>query len=125
MVCVPLETVVAPAGRVIVYIAPAEPVTLKLAAVGVPPAIIVTPPVTVRELSVARTQVPGVMLPASIPKSISTVFDIAIGVRMVAAAEAVADDCAKVPAVKASNKIPRAKSFFIVIFFNSYGFLNY
>jgi hypothetical protein len=117
MVFVPLETVVTPAGRVMVYTASMLPVTVKLAAAGVPPAIIVTPPEVVRELSVARTQVPGATLPARIPKSISTVFDIAIGVRMVAAAEAVADDWANMPVVKASKRNPRTKSFFILLQF--------
>jgi len=113
IVWTPFETVVAPAGRVMTYVAAATPVTVKLAARGVPPAIIVTPPVVVRELSVARTQVPDVALDARFPKSISTVFDIAIGVRIVAAAEDVADDCANVAAVIANNKIPNAISFFI------------
>ena len=79
----------------------------------------VTPPVAERaEVTGLITTVPGVAFTARLPKFISTVFVIAIGVMMVAVAVAVADTWAKVAAVKATritaNEIDLFKSFISV-----------
>ena len=77
----------------------AWPVTVNWAAVTVPVVVgRVTPPVVVLVPSVARITVPGVALTATLPKFISVLLAIAMGVIIVAEAFEVALTCAKVAA---------------------------
>ena len=100
-------------GSVMAYVEVPSPVTLKEAPVTVPvTAGSVTPPVFVRVPSGVRTTVPGFTgLTAILPKFISTVLVMAIGVIIVADVPAVADTCANVLAVSASIATIRIKSF--------------
>jgi hypothetical protein len=95
----PFEITVSDAGNVIEYVASANPVTVKEAAVTVPTldGRNVTPPVAVRPLSGVRIIVPGEPLTAKLPKFMSTVLLIAIGSKIVA--EAVAEAVTWVNAV--------------------------
>jgi hypothetical protein len=81
-------------GKVMVNVLVPSPETSNCAAAGVPPGRD-TPPVGVAVLSVPKTTVPAVLLAAIVPKSISTVLVMLIGVTRVAVAVAVADDWAK------------------------------
>jgi hypothetical protein len=85
------------------------PVTAKAAAATVPDTVgSVTPPVSEREPAGVNTTVPAVALTATLPKFMSTVLLIAIGVTIVADADAVAETCAKVLMEIPMSKIARA-----------------
>ena len=82
-----------------------EPVTVKAAEDTVPAvAGKVTPPVIVLVPAGAKTTVPAVPATAKLPKFISTVFEMLIGVTIVADAVAVAVACAKEEEVAPDNK---------------------
>lgn len=83
----PLESV-AVEGKEIEYVAPLEPVTLKAAALGVPPNAL-TPPVVEIALPVVKMAVPAVADAVTVPKLIALVWLMAIGVAIVALAEPV------------------------------------
>ena len=104
-------------GNVMAYVEVPNPLTVKAAAVTVPvTAGSVTPPDFTRDPLVERATVPATVgLTAILPKFISTVFEIAIGVITVAEVVAVAETCAKVLIVKARKAMVSAKSF--VVFF--------
>jgi len=99
------------------YVEVPNPVTLNDAAVTVPAtAGNVTPPVFERVPAGTSTTVPAMVgLTAILPKFISTVFEIAIGVITVADVVAVADTCAKELIVKANIAMVRVK--ILVVFF--------
>jgi hypothetical protein len=113
--------VVAVAGRVIPKVNPATPVTVKLAAVTVPTGVgRVHPPVTERVPAGVIITVPAVAFTEMLPKFMSTVLAIAIGVIIVAVAEAVAvapPGCAKAPVEKANITNAKAKIFEICFIF--------
>jgi len=81
---VPLESV-AVVGNIIEYADPAVPVTLKAAALMMPPNVL-APPVTVKALPVVNTAVPPAADAATVPKLIGLVWLMAIGVAIVALA---------------------------------------
>ena len=96
---------------------------MKEAAVTVPTAVEgrVTPPVGVRTPAGERTTVPAVPAEtATLPKFMSTVFEMLIGVTMVAVAVAVAVAWANVPVAKYSITIVRSPKLtaidFVLIF---------
>lgn len=94
IVFAPDVTVVDVEGRVIAYVAEPLPVTVKVAAAIVPAGEgRVTPPVVVLvgDAPAGRTTVPDVPLDATLPKFISAVFVMAIGVKIVPVAVAVAE----------------------------------
>jgi hypothetical protein len=94
-------------------------VTLNEAAVTVPVvAGITTPPVVVRVPAGARITVPPVALTPTFPKFISTVFEMSIGVTIVAVAVAFADTCANV-----SEENPRIVNASAKVFVNVFIFV--
>jgi hypothetical protein len=111
--------VVAAAGSVIPKVNPATPVTVKLAAVTVPTGVgREHPPVTERVPAGVIITVPAVAFTEMLPKFMSTVFAIAIGVIIVAVAEAVAlTPCAMAPVEKANITNAKAKNFEICFIF--------
>ena len=78
----------------------------------------VTPPVFVRTPAGVNTTVPATLLTATFPKFISMVFEMAIGVMIVAEAVAVAETCPKV--VERNPKIEFWVSYFVFSEFKSY-----
>ena len=90
-----------------------SPVTENWAAAGVPLTRL-TPPEGVATSSVPKTTVPAVALAAKVPKSMSTVLLIAIGVTRVAVAVAVAEDCAKDDAENPIIRMAKAKILFFI-----------
>jgi hypothetical protein len=71
----------------------------------------VTPPVAERAPAGVITTVPGAALEATLPKFMSTVFEIAIGATIVADAVAVAVTCANEAALKPKRMIEMQKVF--------------
>lgn len=94
---------------------------MKVAAVTVPAVVgSVTPPVAERTAPGVMTTVPPVAVwTATLPKFMSSVFEMLMGVTMVAEALAVADVCANTPAADAVKRISRSIDllFFIHLFF--------
>lgn len=106
---------VAVVGKVIEYVAPVEPVTLKAAALGVPPKV-PAPPVVVKPLVVVNTAVPAVVVDAvTVPKLIGVVWLIAMGVAIVALASPVTLAAFATPE-KATVARARAEAIFKVMF---------
>jgi hypothetical protein len=81
----------------------------------------VTPPVSERDPAGVKTTVPAVALTATLPKFISTVLLIAIGVTMVADALAVAETCANVlmeiPVSNSARAMILICAFMVFVFF--------
>jgi hypothetical protein len=116
MVFPPLLIVNGVDGNVMVYVYEPSPVTVKEAAEIVPATTgNVTPPVLVRTPAGVKITVPATALTATFPKFISTVFEMAIGVMIVAEAVAVADTCANVVERNPKIIIVVMISFFIVM----------
>jgi len=84
--------IVAEAGRLIVKVRFAPPVTPNAAAVTGRPEMPVAPPVQVRVASAATTIVPAVVLATTLPNWRAAVFVSKIGVMIVAVAVALAED---------------------------------
>jgi len=112
----PPEEIITDAGRVITYVKPASPVTVKEAAVTVPVvAGRVTPPNVERAPAGVNVTDPGFTLEATFPKFISDPHAIAIGVIIVAEARAVCDTWANISVENASIAKSTTKSFFIIL----------
>jgi hypothetical protein len=106
-------------GSVIEYVYVAWPLTVKVAAVTVPAVVgSVTPPVAERTPPGVMTTVPPLAVwTATLPKFMSNVFEMLMGVTIVAEALAVADVCANAPAADAVKKIARSVDLRVVLFF--------
>jgi hypothetical protein len=115
----PDDTVRGEPGSEIEKVYAEAPVIVNEAAATVPVvAGRVTPPVNVRVPAGARMTVPAVAFTATLPKFISTVFEIVIGVTMVADVVAVAETCAKdFPAYPNIRRIKIVAIFFMVFIY--------